>query len=238
MNLPRHALHAILIGLASATFFTAAVFAQDQAPAGPKLYRWVGPDGKVHYGDDIPADALNQAREELSKKTGMTIRQVDRALTPEERAAAEAKAQADAKAAEALAQAKQNDQVLVSSYPTEDDLKRAYNERIAAQIVGLKAIRMGLENQQKSLASFLYAASTKELSGKPVEAGMVASITKLHESVVDQQQSQVQTEAQVANLKQEGAAILARYRDLKAASAKEFSGGSTPTPPPASPPKG
>ena len=210
---------------------------QDQPTPGQKLYRWVGPDGKVHYGDDIPVDVLNQAHSELSRNSGLTIKQVDRQLTTDERTAAEAKAAADAQAALALQKARENDQVLLSSYPTEKDLQRAYDDRISMQVENVKGIRMGLDNQQQSLSSFLHAASVNELQDKPVDAGMLAQIAKLHESILSQLQARLQAEAQIASLKQESATTMAHYRQLKSAmmSAHADGGAPMPAPPPPTP---
>src|SRR5690348_14129068 len=55
-----------------------------------KLYRWVDKDGKVHFDDALPPEAVNQARQEFSSKTGTQTGAVDRALTPEELAQKEA----------------------------------------------------------------------------------------------------------------------------------------------------
>lgn len=210
--------------------------AQDQPTSGPKLYRWVGPDGKVHYGDDIPTDALNQARDELSRNSGMTLKHVDRALTVEERAAADAKVAADARAAEAMAKAHQNDQMLLSSYPTEGDLQRAYQDRVGMQGNNIKSIGMNLDNQQKSMSSFLYAASALELSSKPVGTDLVATIRKLRDEVVALQQSQAQSQIQMASIKQEGAATLARYRELRASAINGRLPDTAPAPAPSANP--
>ena len=64
-----------------------------------KLYRWVDADGKVHYSDSLPAEAVDRARRELNKNSGGTLTRVDRALTEAERAAQQA--EADRAAAEA-----------------------------------------------------------------------------------------------------------------------------------------
>ncbi|HEY2344686.1 MAG TPA: DUF4124 domain-containing protein [Xanthomonadaceae bacterium] len=200
------------------------------AVPGSKLYRWLDKDGKVHYSDDLPPEALTEAREELSKSNGMTLKTVDRALTAEERATAQAKVEADTKVAAALAKIKQSDQMLLNSYPTEGELKRAFEERISMQVEGLKATRMGLENQQRSLSSFLYSASTLELSDKPVGKYLVASIRKLRTQIVSQQQSETQIEAQITNLRQESASTMAHYHELRSGAMAEHSGA---TPPPA-----
>ncbi|HTD28974.1 MAG TPA: DUF4124 domain-containing protein [Xanthomonadaceae bacterium] len=207
-----------------------------QAPSGPKLYRWVGPDGKVHYSDELPPEVLDQARQELSVKSGMTINQVDRAQTADERSAAQAKADAEAKAAAATQKAKESDQNLLSSYPTEADLKSAYDQRIAMQNETLKTTRIGMQSQQESLSELLIAASNLELASKPVPARMATTIRTTHAQVLDEQQQETQQEAQAANLRQENAAVLARYRSLRSATEAEHA--ATPTAPAGTPPSG
>lgn len=225
MNVPRKTLAAIIL-----LVFASSAWSQD----GPKLYRWVGPDGKPHYSDTLPPEALNQARQELSK-SGVTLKQVDRAQTTEERTAAQAKADADAKAAEAIQNAKQSDQVLLSSYPTEADLKRAYNERIDLQNETLKVTRMGMEGQHKGLSGLLIVASNLELSGKPINVQMKKNIQLAHAQLIDQQQQEVQQKAQAQSLRQESEALLTRYRSLRAAGVP---GQAPNAPSQAVPPKG
>ena len=170
-------------------------------------------------------------------QVGPAIKQVDRSLTPEERAAGQAKADADAKAAEAIEKAKQNDQVLLASYPSEAELKRAYDERIASLTETLKATRIGLQSQREGLSSLLIAASNLELSDKPVDAKLATSIKSTHALLLEQQTIETQQETQVAKLLQESTATMEHYRSLEAAAAEHA--GSPPTPPPpAAPPKG
>jgi len=228
--------------LAALLFAPVALAGDPAAPSGPKLYHWVGADGKDHYGDVLPPEALTRARQEISKSSGMTIKSVERALTPEERAAAQAKADADAKAAEAIEKAKQNDQVLLASYPSEAELKRAYDERISSLTETLKATRIGVQSQQEGLSSLLIAASNLELSDKPVNAKLATSIKSTHALLLQQQASETQQESQVAKLLQESAATMEHYRSLEAAAAAAAAAahsGAPPTPPPPpGPPKG
>ena len=230
-------LHKTLAAIIATLLFVPAALAAD--PSAPKLYHWVGADGKDHYGDVLPPEALTRARQEISKSSGMTLKSVDRSLTPEERAAAQAKADADAKVAEAIEKAKQNDQVLLASYPTEAELKRAYDERISSLTETLKATRIGLESQQQGMSSLLIAASNLELSNKPVNAKLATSIQSTHALLLEQQTSEAQQEAQVAKVLQESAATMEHYRSIEAAAAAEHAAGNpSTTPPPATPPKG
>ncbi len=62
---PRSPCFTALAG-ALALLLAAGVAAQEKKPEGPKLYRWVDKQGKVHYDDALPPEAVNQARREYS----------------------------------------------------------------------------------------------------------------------------------------------------------------------------
>jgi hypothetical protein len=233
MTAPRKTLTVAIVLL------VAAPIALMQSFAAPKLYHWVGTDGKDHYSDVLPPEALSQARQEISSTSGTTIKQVERALTPEERAAADAKAAADAQAADEAEKARQSDQALLTSYPTESDLQRHYDQQITQQTETLKSIQVGMESQQQSLSSMLVEASGHELSGKPVPAKLAASILTTHKQVLEQQALLVRQEAQSANVRQQAAAVMARYRALRVAADAERAATAPATPAPApAPPKG
>lgn len=228
MTVPRQTLAIAIALLLTAPFALAA------GPSGPKLYHWIGKDGKPHYSDVLPPEALAQARQELSKTSGVAINQVDRAQTPEERAAAVAKAEADAKTAEEVEKAKQSEQVLLASYPTEADLQRAYDQRITLQTETLKSTRIGMGSQQQSLSSMLIEASNRELAGRPVTPQLANSIQSIHKQVVDMQALLIRQEAQSVSLHQESAAMIAHYRALRtAADALQTAPSDAPSPKPA-----
>ena len=238
-----NASHVRLLAAALLVAFASTALAQqaEQVP-GSKLYRWVGPDGKTHYSDDLPQEALTQARQELSKNSGLTLKNVERSATPEERAASRAKAEADAKAEAAMEKTRQGDQMLLSSYPSEAELKRAYDDRLAQVAENLKTTRMSLSTQQDSMSSLLGAASNMELGNKPVPVQLATSIKTIHSQILEQLQAESQAEAQAASLKQEAAKTIGHYRELRTAAANAAAARSAPppssTPPAASPPKG
>jgi len=119
-----------ITGLACALLLASmAAPAQDKAPANKKIYCWDENGHKV-CGDALPADAADAARTEISARTGIAVRSVERAPTDEERAAAAGVRKQAALDAEAEAAAKRRDLAMVESYATEDDLRRAYGERI------------------------------------------------------------------------------------------------------------
>lgn len=180
-----------------------------------KLYRWVDEDGKVHYSQSLPPEAVDRARRELSARSGMTTGQVERALTDEERAEAAAEAaimDASRKLAEERAQ---RDQVLTGSYSSESDLQRAYDERFSLVDETLKATRIGIDSQRQTLASLLASAADRELGGQAVDARTRESIRKTYADLSSQQTLMQRREAEQAALRAEFDETLARYRELK-----------------------
>lgn len=200
-----------------ATVATAAlVLSLLSAPAlAQKLYRWVDAEGKVHYTDTLPPEAVNQARDEISR-SGTTVGRVDRALTPEERAAKEAEEAEAARLAAIKAERDKMDAVLMGSYATEADLERAYRERFDLLDQSLEAARVGIRSQEKSLEDQLAHAASLERAGKPVPATVQSTIAAARTQVEDQREYLRKRETERQNLQTEYDAILQRYRLLKA----------------------
>lgn len=180
-----------------------------------KLYRWVDAEGKVHYTDTLPPEAVDQARDEINS-SGVTVNRVERALTEEERAAkriadAEAERQANLKAEQ-----DKMDAALMGSYATEADLARAYRERFDLLDQSLEAARVGIRSQEKSLEDQLAHAASLERGGKPVPATVQSSIAASRKQVEEQREYLRRRETELQNLQAEYDRILQRYRLLKA----------------------
>jgi hypothetical protein len=227
MNAKRKVLTSVIAVLIAAPIALPSV-------AASKLYHWVSADGKDHYSDTLPPEALGQARQEINSNNGMTVKQVERAKTTEEIAAAQAQAAADAQAAEAAQKSKENDQALLASYSTEADLQHAYNQRIELQNESLKSTRVGVESVQQALKTMLVRASGHELAGRKVTSDLSGMIVKARKQLLDQQAQLVRLEAQSISLKQENTAQIARYRSLRAAAdaANPAPGANSAPPPP------
>ncbi|GAB3312403.1 hypothetical protein [Luteimonas notoginsengisoli] len=205
-----------ITGLACALLLASmAAPAQDKAPANKKIYCWDENGHKV-CGDALPADAADAARTEISARTGIAVRSVERAPTDEERAAAAGARKQAALDAEAEAAAKRRDLAMVESYATEDDLRRAYGERITLVEESLKTSRLGLVNLRQSLLSLLRQAADLELQSKPVNKALTGNIQRQHGDLLRQQ---VVLEQQLKDRQSLGSDLeeaLSRYRALKA----------------------
>lgn len=198
-----------------ATCIALALAAGSAHAAEQKLYRWVDEAGEVHYSDHLPPEEIDRARREISFTSGLAVGEVDRALTDEERAALlaeQARRRAQAASEDAL---RQRDDVLLGSYPSEGDLRRAYDERAALLAETLKATRIGIEAQRQSLTSLLGHAADLEMAGKQVNAKTLESLRAQREQLDQQLAALHERETEQAALDLEYRDTVARYRELR-----------------------
>ena len=145
------------------------------APAfAAKLYKWTDENGKVHFSDRVPPEQVKQARSELNSQ-GVSVKQTERAKTPEEIAAAKAEAEEAARLQKIADEQRRSDETLINSYASEDDLKRAYEanlELIEQQIISTNA---DIDLRERNLEQLVKRASQSEQSGQKVDD----NITKL-----------------------------------------------------------
>ncbi len=199
---------------ACALLAAAPTIAQAQAAPAKKVYCW-NEDGRKICGDALPADAVDSARVEISAKTGHALRSVGRALTDEERTAAAIAEKQAAQEASARAAAKRRDLAMVESYATEDDLRRAYGERITLVEESLKTSRLGIVNLRHSLLSLLRQAADLELQAQPVRPALADNIVRQHGDLLRQKTILQQQLDDRASLGSDLEQALQRYRSLK-----------------------
>ncbi len=184
------------------------------ATQAKKLYRWVDKDGKVQISDQLPPEAVNQARLEINA-SGKSTGTVDRALTEEERAA-QAQQSEEQAAAQKLAEEKARiEQAMMINYATEDDLRRTYKERIDLLQQTIESTDVSIKSIRGSLTSMLAQAAEAELTQRAVDNVRKKQIQDLHRELLKQQLSQLGSRADVKVMEDEFAAVLARYRELR-----------------------
>lgn len=208
------------LAVLAAVLASAAAGAQEKAK---KLYRWVDKDGKVQFSDTLPPEAVDQARTEINAESGMATGSMERALTPEERAAKQALDTATATANKEAERIQQTEEAMIASFQNEDELKRAFKIRTELLQQTLDAIEAGIASQRASLASLLADASEAELAGTAVNAKQASSIRELHMEMAKQQQMLVLKQGELVDLDQDLVRLVERFREIKGA-------GPTPTP--------
>src|SRR5687767_14615477 len=80
-------LRALTLAAVSVVWITSAHAqskSQSSSASTTKLYKWTDEDGKVHYSERLPQEAVGKATTHMSRQ-GTVVKETDRALTPEER---------------------------------------------------------------------------------------------------------------------------------------------------------
>lgn len=190
------------------------------ARSAQKLYKWTDKDGNVHYSDQIPPEAKEYARERLSDQ-GVAVERTERAQTPEELAAQKAAADkeiADAKRAEEQRKA---DEALMNSYASEEDLTRAYNQRLDLLSQTIDARNMEITAREQSLTSLVAQAAEMERGGRPVSDAIKQMIASERTEIDRQKQFLVKREAEKITAKTDYERDMARYKSALARTTKD-----------------
>lgn len=189
-----------------------------KAPAATdkKLYCW-DEGGQRVCADALPAHAVGAAREEINASSGMRTAEVQRALTPEERAAQaeeEARQRVEALAEETR---RRTEKALLVTFQNEDDLRRVFSERVTLVENSIQTARYNVASLREGLVTLLRTAAERELAGKPVPEKLAGDIRQRHTQLLYHQLLQRSFERQRASLDEEIETTLERYRALKSA---------------------
>lgn len=201
--------------LAAGLLLPALGFAQAKKEAPPKkLYCW-NENGQRKCADSLPPEAMAAAREEISVSSGMRTGEVQRALNDEERAAQaeeEAKRKTEALAAETR---RRTDQAMLTSFQSEDELRRVFAERVNLVDNSINTARYNVASLREGLVTLLRTAGERELGGKPVSDKLSGDIRTRHAQLLYHTALQSSFERQRAELETEIEQILQRYRELR-----------------------
>src|SRR5690606_20366587 len=122
--------------------------------------------------------------------------QVQRALTDDERAEAEA-AEAQLRLDEmALETRQRTEQAMLSTYGNEADLRRVFAERVAILENNINTARYNVASLRDALFTALAGAGDNELAGRAVSEKQAGTIRQRHAQLLVQQRMQASFERQ------------------------------------------
>ncbi len=191
-----------------------ALSAQAQTkPAGKTVSCWTE-HGQTVCGDAIPTSAANSARREINA-SGVTVQTFPRPLTPSEQSAKDAADKAEAARAAVQASQARQQMALATTYPSEDALRKAYDERSQNVHASLVAAQSSLASHRLELSRSLLRAANSELQGRPVARSLNDTIAQQASAVntayTDLQHKRDEYAAMDGELQQ----ALQQYRDYK-----------------------
>ncbi|MBB3226773.1 hypothetical protein FHW69_001363 [Luteibacter sp. Sphag1AF] len=199
-----------------ASLYAGTAAAQNNTNANAFRYKWKDPQGHIYFSDSLSPDAI-QYGYDVVNASGVTVKHIDRALTPEERVAA--KKLADQRAADQQdAQNRQReDMQMLNAYPTEASFAAAKSAEVETFEQAARTTRLNLQGQEKSLADLLSRAADMERAKQPLPPYLSDGITQqrntvagLRATLLRQQQAKDAAQAKATDQ-------LKHYRELRAA---------------------
>ena len=124
-----------------------------RTPAIAETYKWFDEKGRPQYGDRVPPDAVNRGMVEYNKQ-GMPRKIIEPVLTPEQRQAFEDRQERQRQAERAIAEQRNQELALLSSYTSENDIDLARRRNLAlvgAGIISAEARIKALQRRQAFL---------------------------------------------------------------------------------------
>ena len=191
--------------------------------AAPKIFKCKNANGEVFYSQVYDATKCGGGGSEISEH-GVAVRTIDRIKTPEELAAEKVIAEQEAEAARIEEARRRADEVLAISYPSEDDLKRGFDEEIEAIDSTIESANLSIRSHQKSLAQWLAVAAEAERANKPVPDDVSANISMVRGHLQEQRALIAKGKKDKVKAKARFDDRLARYREIKSRQEKHLQG--------------
>jgi hypothetical protein len=182
--------------------------------ADATMYKWVDTQGKVHYGDTIPAEYANQGNAQLNNN-GQVMKKVDAALTPAQiQARDEAAAKAKKEKAEAMEQ-QRRDKALLATYTEVDEIDLAMKRNLGQADVLAKSNELRIKSVKVRLDGLMKQRSGYVEKQKPVPPDLMHDIKNAGDEIAHLRDNLTALEKEKAATRARYASDRARFRELK-----------------------
>ena len=187
-------------------------------PSHAETFKWIDKEGRVQYTDRLPAEAATRGNVELNKQ-GMPKKITDPALTPEQRRILEEKEEQQRQADRATLRQKYQENALLSSYTSENDIDLARRRNLALVGAGILSAEARIKALQRRTAvlekeKLFYEKKPFPEKLKRELANIDAEIPKQHALIAQRNE-----DALAINSRYEEQKV--RFRELKAQIARE-----------------
>ena len=187
--------------------------AQPGADANRRTYKCKNEKGETYFSDHYVPEQCKGGGVQLNNQ-GVTVRTIDRQMTPEEIAAAKEKAAREAEEKRLAEKQAQADRVLLQSYANEDELTRAHQKELTQIDTEIQASRVALQAQEKALTDLLNTAADAERTGQKISPQVTKNIGIVRRQVESQKTFMTRKQAQKEDLERVYQGQLKRYREL------------------------
>ena len=177
------------------------------------VYKWVDEKGIVHYGDSIPPQYAKQERRLLNEQ-GVEVGRLEAQKT-------DAQASAEENARRSIAGARQRDQILLTTYVSEEQLEQLRDQRLDLIEGQVKVTTLYLDTLHDRLerlhtqAQFFKPYSSDAGAG-PMPDQLAADLVRTINEIRAQKRNLDGKRKEQTTLREQLQADLQRYRELTA----------------------
>jgi hypothetical protein len=173
------------------------------APAHASIYKWVDENGKVQYSDKPPA-AQSQAKQGVTElnNRGMTVKQIEGLLTPEQRAARDAQLAKEKEAQQQQDEARRRDRALLNTFSNTREIDRIRDQNLDQLAAGIQSDQLRHEAVQKRIDQYNKQLDRFTKAKKPAPPDLVsdlddrkAELAKIDDEMRQKQQAIVDVKA-------------------------------------------
>lgn len=202
--------------MAAASFLVLSV-----TPLAADTYRWKDKNGKIHYGEAVPAEYADQPYDVLNKH-GIVIRHVEN--TPGQ-VADPVEDKPEKKEREPLISEEerqiQSDRLLVIRYSSEEDIQQQLELELAQTGYDAKVLRQSFESTDAAIRGQISQAADQQRAGQKVTAEQQAEIDQLYARRAQDKKQLTANREREERIRARYAADLERYRFLTSENEEE-----------------
>ncbi len=202
-------LRQIIVLTALAALWSASTPAGDSSR---KLYKWVDEKGVVHYGDSIPPQYAKQDRRVLNER-GVEVGRLEAEKSDAERDAEQARLQA-------TADARQRDQILLTTYVSVAQIEELRDQRLGLIEDQIKVTRLYIDTLTDRLKGLQTRAQffrpySSNANAKPMSDIMAEDLVRAVNELRAQERNLQSKRAEQDGLRREFQTDIQRYKELK-----------------------
>jgi chromosome segregation ATPase len=180
-----------------------------------RTFRWVDENGQVHYGDRVPPQYLKQERRELNEQ-GRTLKVYEAPKTPEQKAEERRLAVTEAAREKIAAKQQREDQTLLATYSSEEDMLLARDGKIASIETLIQLTHRRIKSMQKRLLELTDEAAEYERSGKKLPVGLQQQIANIRKQISQNELFIEEKEREMEDIREKFATDIERFKELTA----------------------
>ena len=182
--------------------------------AAGKLFKWTDDQGRVRYGDKIPAQYAKQRQETLNEQ-GIVVDTKPAAKTPQQRAEEARLAKIAAEKKRRRDEAAAYDRVLLDTFTAESDMIKVRDDKIEAVEATVRLTRARTEKTRQRLRELTQRAANLERAGRAIPDPLRKEINDARDQIEYNDNYVKNRLKDQARIRAKFEADLKRFRELK-----------------------